>query len=45
MRKLKLQAHVGYSVVSITQDETGTVTRFAVEFFPFYNLALYEKRF
>ena len=45
MRKLKFQAHVGYSVVSITQDETGTVTRFAVEFFPFYNLALYEKRF
>lgn len=45
MRKLKLQAHVGFSTIAVTQDGTGDVTRFALEWFPYYNRALYEKRF
>lgn len=45
MRKKKLQAHVGYSVVKIAQDSNGAVTRFAPEFFPFYDRGYYRKDF
>jgi biotin operon repressor len=45
MRKKRLQAHVGYSIIKIKQDETGIVTRFAVEWLPFFDRGFYEKRF
>jgi hypothetical protein len=46
MRKKKIQAHVGFVIVKIKQDEQGIVTRFAAEWFPFYNRGFYEnKRF
>lgn len=45
MRKKRLQAHVGYSIVKIKQDEQGIVTRFSVEWFPFFDRGYYEKRF
>ena len=43
--KKRLQAHVGYSIIKIKQDEYGAVTRFAVEWFPFFDRGYYEKRF
>jgi hypothetical protein len=45
MRKKKLQAHVGFLVIEVTQDDRGVVTRFGVEWFPFYDRGFYEKRF
>lgn len=45
MRKKRLQAHVGYSIVKIKQDETGAITRFVVEWCPFFDRKFYEKRF
>jgi hypothetical protein len=45
MRKKKLSAHVGFSVVKIAQDEKGAVKRFAPEFFPFYDRGYYRKDF
>lgn len=45
MRKKRLQAHVGYSIVQIKQDEGGIVTRVAVEWFPFFDRGFYEHRF
>jgi biotin operon repressor len=45
MRKKRLQAHVGYSIIKIKQDGEGIVTRFACEFFPFFDRGFYEKRF
>lgn len=45
MRKKKLQAHVGYWVIKIAQDSNGAVTRFAPEFFPFYDRKYYRKDF
>jgi hypothetical protein len=46
MRKKKLSAHVGFCVVKIAQDSTdGHVTRFAPEFFPFYDRGYYRKDF
>jgi hypothetical protein len=45
MRKKRLQAHVGYSIVSIKQDESGIVTRVNVEWLPFFDRGFYEKRF
>lgn len=46
MRKKKIQAHVGFSLIKIQQHpEDGHITRFAVEWFPFYNRGLYEKRY
>lgn len=45
MRKKRLQAHVGYSIVKIKQDEGGIVTRVACEWFPFFDRGYYEKRF
>lgn len=45
MRKKKLQAHVGYVIVRVQQDLQGIVTRFAAEWFPFFDRGFYEKRF
>jgi len=45
MRKKRLQAHVGYSVLKIRQDERGAVSGFAVEWHPFFDRGYYEKRF
>jgi hypothetical protein len=45
MRKKRLQAHVGYSIVKIKQDEKGAVCGFAVEWHPFFDRGYYEKRF
>lgn len=45
MRKKRLQAHVGYSILKIKQNENGIVTRFAVEWLPFFDRGFYEKRF
>lgn len=45
MRKLKLQAHVGFLEVALEQDETGALVRCGHTWFPFYNRGLYEKRF
>jgi hypothetical protein len=45
MRKKRLQAHVGFSVINLNQAEDGTITRFSPEWFPFYDLGYYEKRF
>jgi hypothetical protein len=45
MRKKRLQAHVGYSLVRIKQELDGTVSRFVVEWCPFYDRKFYEKRF
>jgi hypothetical protein len=46
MRKKRLQAHVGYVIVKIKQDKVdGHITRFATEWFPFYDRGFYEKRF
>jgi biotin operon repressor len=45
MRKKRLQAHVGYSIIKIKQDETGVIIRFSVEWFPFFDRGFYEKRF
>jgi hypothetical protein len=45
MRKKRLQAHVGYSIIKIKQNDEGIVTRFSVEWFPFFDRGFYEKRF
>lgn len=45
MRKKKLQAHVGYWVIKIAQDDKGAISRFAPEFFPFYDRGYYRKDF
>jgi hypothetical protein len=45
MRKKRLQAHVGYAIIKIRQDETGALTGFAPEWFPFYDRGYYEHRF
>lgn len=45
MRKKRLQAHVGYSIVRIKQDKDGAIARFAVEWCPFFDRGYYEKRF
>jgi hypothetical protein len=36
---------VGFLVIEVTQDDRGVVTRFGVEWFPFYDRGFYEKRF
>lgn len=43
MRKKKLQAHVGFSIVRFHQAETGEINRMNVEWFPFYDRGFYEK--
>jgi hypothetical protein len=45
MRKKRLQAHVGYSILKIKQDETGAIVRFTVGWCPFFDRGFYEKRF
>lgn len=45
MRKKRLQAHVGYSIIKIKQDEVGAIAGFAVEWHPFFDRGFYEKRF
>ena len=45
MRKKRLQAHVGYSIIQIKQAEDGTITRVSVEWFPFFDRGFYERRF
>ena len=45
MRKKKLAAHVGFTIVNISQAEDGAITQFAPEFFPFYDRKYYEHRF
>ena len=43
MRKLKIQAHVGGTIVQFHQANTGEINRFKVEFIPFYDRGFYEK--
>lgn len=45
MRKKRIQAHVGFSIESIKQDLMGAVSRFNVEWFPFFDRGFYERRF
>ena len=45
MRKKRLQAHVGYSIIRIKQDETGAVAGFQVQWNPFFDRGFYERRF
>ncbi len=45
MRKKRLQAHVGYSIIRIKQDQTGSVAGFQVQWCPFFDRKFYEKRF
>lgn len=46
MRKNKIAAHVGFSIVKFQQDKyDGHVTRLQVEWIPFYDRKYYEKRF
>lgn len=45
MRKKRLQAHVGFSVVKIKQDSRGAVSGFSVQWHPFFDRKYYEKRF
>ena len=45
MRKKRLSAHLGYLVIRVKQDEKGAVSRFQVEWFPFYDRGYYRKDF
>lgn len=45
MRKKRLQAHVGYCILRIRQDQTGAVEAFEVQWCPFFDRGFYEKRF
>jgi hypothetical protein len=45
MRKKRLQAHVGYSIIRIKQNEDGSVGGFQVQWCPFFDRGFYEKRF
>lgn len=42
MRKKQLQAHVGGCIVELQQAPDGRITRFRVEFLPFYDRGFYE---
>jgi len=44
MRKQKLQAHVGGCLIRLNQADDGRITRFAVEWIPFYDRGYYVKR-
>lgn len=44
MRKRKIAAHVGFTIVTLQQDICGSITRFNVEFFPFWDRGYYLKR-
>ncbi len=41
MRKMKLQAHVGGCIVRLNQADDGRITRFQVEWMPFYDIGYY----
>ena len=46
MRKNKIAAHVGYSLIKVKQDQShGHVTAVSVEWCPFYDRGFYEQRF
>jgi len=46
MRKNKIAAHVGFTLVKIKQDQSrGHVVRLSEEWFPFYDRGFYEKKF
>lgn len=44
MRKRKLAAHVGFLIVTLQQDIKGSISRFAPEFFPFWDRNYYLNR-
>lgn len=44
MRKKKLEAHLGFTIISLQQDIKGSITRFIPEFFPFFDRGYYLKR-
>lgn len=44
MRKRKLAAHVGFSIVTLQQDINGGITSFCPEFFPFFDRGYYLNR-
>lgn len=44
MRKKQLQAHVGGQIVELMQSPDGRITRFRVEFLPFYDRGFYEEQ-
>lgn len=43
LRKLKIQAHVGGCIVRFHQSKTGEISRFNVEWIPFYDRGFYER--
>jgi biotin operon repressor len=45
MRKKKIAAHVGFLELRIKQDSAGIITRFGVEWFPFFDRGYYERRY
>lgn len=46
MRKLKIAAHVGFSLIKVKQDSSdGHITSLSVEWRPFYDRGFYERRF
>ncbi len=44
MRKCKIQAHVGGTLIRLHQAPDGTINRFQPEFFTFYDRDFYEKK-
>lgn len=44
MRKKKLQAHVGFSIIEFHQSPTGEINRFRVEWINFYDRGFYTKQ-
>jgi len=46
LRKKKIQVFVGFGIIKMKQDPwDGHITRFAVEWFPFFDRGYYERRF
>jgi hypothetical protein len=43
LRKLKIQAHVGGTIIRFHQADTGEINRFQVEFITFFDKKFYEK--
>ena len=41
MRKKRLAAHVGFTVITVQQDEKGSISRFSPTFFPFHDRGYY----